>query len=71
MTKPGDNEQPAPVQVKNLLQEWREDYRLATKRDRTGVEPQSEPTKCAPEPQQSTSRQKPKRVKLNGIDVPF
>jgi hypothetical protein len=66
----GDNEQASFANTRNLLTEWREDYRLAKLRDQTGVEPKSETLKPEASPTPAP-KLKPRREKTKGIDIPF
>lgn len=65
------NEGPVPQNARNLLAEWREDYRLAKLRDETGIEPTSEPIKPEPQPKARRAEKQPSRDNGKGIDIPF
>lgn len=67
----GDKEQASSGNTRNLLAEWREDYRLARLRDQTGVEPKSETLKPVASPTPAPAKVESRREKTKGIDIPF
>jgi len=66
-----ERDEPKPQTGRNLLAEWREDYRLAKLRDETGVEPESGHIKPEAAPKPRKEKPRPGREKDHGIDIPF
>jgi hypothetical protein len=60
-----------PQTGRNLLAEWREDYRLARLRNETGVEPDGGPIRPEAADKPKREKSQPKREKDHGIDIPF
>jgi hypothetical protein len=66
-----DREAFYPEVSRNILAEWREDYRLAKLRDETGIEPASGLIKQEPASKPAAEKSRPRRGKEKGIDIPF